>query len=141
MFLEINPASAVPIYAQILDQIKYAIAAGAVGEGEKLPTVRSLAVQLRINPNTVGKAYRELEREGIVNTRVGDGTFVAAGGTAITKRERVRIVGRLVDNALVQAFHLALHDADVRKVVEERLKNLKRRIDAEVGQKGKAGER
>lgn len=127
MFLEINPASAVPIYMQIIEQVKYAIAAGAVREGEKLPPVRHLAVQLRVNPNTVAKAYRELEHEGIVYTKTGDGTFVSAGGTAITKRERVKIVGRFVDSVLVQAFHLDLRDDEVRKIVEERMANLKRR--------------
>lgn len=73
----LNPKSGVPIYRQIQDQILYGIASGMLGPGEQLPTVRALAVELSVNPNTVIKAYTELERSGIVTTEQGSGTFVA----------------------------------------------------------------
>src|ERR1700737_2492134 len=75
---QLNPKSGVPIYRQIQDQIRYGIASGLLSPGEQLPTVRSLAVELAINPNTVIKAYTELEREGILTTEQGSGTFVAS---------------------------------------------------------------
>src|SRR2546421_928069 len=74
---QLNPKSGVPIYRQIQDQIRYGIASGLLGPGEQLPTVRALAVELSVNPNTVIKAYTELERRGIVTTEQGSGTFVA----------------------------------------------------------------
>ena len=76
--LRLSPNSGVPIYRQIQDQIRYGIASGLLRAGEQLPTVRALAVELAVNPNTVIKAYSELEREGVLTTEQGSGTFVAA---------------------------------------------------------------
>src|SRR5262249_36204508 len=73
----LNPNSGVPIYRQIQDQIRYGIASGRLQPGEQLPTVRALAVDLSVNPNTVIKAYTELERQGVLTTEQGSGTFVA----------------------------------------------------------------
>lgn len=75
--ISLNPKSGVPIYRQIQDQIRYGIASGRLRPGEQLPTVRALAVDLSVNPNTVIKAYTELERQGILTTEQGSGTFVA----------------------------------------------------------------
>jgi GntR family transcriptional regulator len=75
---QLNPKSGVPIYRQIQDLVRYGIASGLLTAGEQLPTVRSLAVELSVNPNTVIKAYSELEREGVLTTEQGSGTFVAA---------------------------------------------------------------
>src|SRR6516162_6496700 len=75
--LSLNPKSGVPIYRQIQDQIRYGIASGKLRPGEQLPTVRALAVDLKVNPNTVIKAYTELERQGVLTTEQGSGTFVA----------------------------------------------------------------
>ena len=74
---KLNPKSGVPVYRQIQDQIRYGIASGLLDPGEQLPTVRALAVELSVNPNTVIKAYSELEREGVLTTEQGSGTFVA----------------------------------------------------------------
>src|SRR5437762_12944983 len=75
---KLDPKSGVPVYRQIQDQIRYGIASGLLSPAEQLPTVRALAVELAVNPNTVIKAYSELEREGILTTEQGSGTFVAA---------------------------------------------------------------
>src|SRR5438105_13827487 len=74
----LDSKSGVPIYRQIQDQIRYGVASGLLALGEQLPTVRALAVELSVNPNTVIKAYSELEREGLLNTEQGSGTFVSA---------------------------------------------------------------
>ena len=78
MTFVLDPSSGVPIYRQIIDQVRYGIAAGRLRPGNQLPTVRALAVELSVNPNTVIKAYTELERDGVVTTEQGTGTFVAA---------------------------------------------------------------
>src|SRR5438309_455890 len=79
---KLDPKSGVPVYRQIQDQIRYGIASGLLGPGEQLPTVRALAVELSVNPATVGNAYRQLEREGFLTSEEGSGTFVAAGAAA-----------------------------------------------------------
>src|SRR5260370_30977351 len=74
---QLNPRSGVPIYRQLQDQTRYGVASGVLTAGEQLPTVRALAVELSVNPNTVIKAYSELEREGLLTTEQGSGTFIA----------------------------------------------------------------
>src|SRR5438034_11482307 len=87
---QLNPKSGVPIYRQIQDQIRYGIASGLLNPGEQLPTVRALAVELSVNPNTVIKAYSELEREGILTTEQGSGTFVAPQTPAVLSKSQRR---------------------------------------------------
>ena len=88
MILALNSHSGVPIYRQIQDQVRYGIASGQLKAGEQLPTVRALAVELSVNPNTVIKAYTELEREGVITSEQGTGTFVAPEKTPIPDPER-----------------------------------------------------
>jgi GntR family transcriptional regulator len=103
----LDPQSGVPIYRQIIDQVTGGIAAGALHEGVQLPTVRQLAVELSINPNTVIRAYSELEIRGVLNTEQGTGTFIASRhGAANTRRdetERVRLLERFVDEFVARA--------------------------------------
>ena len=131
MFIEINPSAGLPIYLQIMNQMKYAIAAGALRPGDQLPPVRELAAQLRINPNTVAKAYRELQHEKIVTAKWGGGCFVTDEGRDISKKEKLRIVADLLDNALVQAFHLNLSPGELRKLLDTRLQKLQQRAKSE----------
>src|SRR5437773_2149325 len=84
---KLDPRSGVPVYRQIQDQIRYGIGSGLLNPAEQLPTVRALAVELAVNPNTVIKAYSELEREGILTTEQGSGTFVAAEQPVILSKE------------------------------------------------------
>ena len=88
IFVRIEPSSAVPIYRQIIDQIKYAIARSDLKPGNQLPTVRQLAVDLAINPNTVGKAYSQLEILGILQTQQGSGTFISPQKVEVSELER-----------------------------------------------------
>src|SRR5687768_18608213 len=90
MIFRTNPASGVPIYLQLMEQVKHAIETGALRPGEQLPGIRPLAEELVINPNTVAKAYRELEHEGVIELRQDAGSFVSAGARARKSTDRLR---------------------------------------------------
>jgi GntR family transcriptional regulator len=108
MRIEIDPASPVPIYLQIVEQVRRLVALGALRNGDRLPTVRELAVQCRINRNTAGRAIQELEREGIVRTQVGQGTFVAEVISEIDPVERDSVLDSQIDRLLVEARSLGV---------------------------------
>ncbi|MBX3743949.1 MAG: GntR family transcriptional regulator [Verrucomicrobiae bacterium] len=110
-----------PVYAQIMDQIKAAAASGALHPGEPLPGIRPLSEQLRINRNTVAKAYLELEREGVIETRPGKGCFLRNGQTRYHKAARTEMLVPLVDACVVQAHHLRVSDDEVLRLVKGRL--------------------
>src|SRR3954451_3673881 len=92
MDIHISPHDGVPIYQQIVTQVKYLVAAGRLAAGEELPAIRVLAERLRVNPNTVARAYRELEVAGVVEKRRTAGTFVSAGGAPLARRGRLRVL-------------------------------------------------
>jgi GntR family transcriptional regulator len=117
----LDSKSGVPIYRQIQDQIRYGIAADLLMPGEQLPTVRALAVELAVNPNTVIKAYTELERQGIVTTEQGSGTFVAAPsspGPVVSEAERDAKLAALVAEFLGQAARYGFSSEDVLKAIQ-----------------------
>jgi GntR family transcriptional regulator len=95
--------SGVPVYRQIVDQVRGAIAAGSLGDGDQLPTVRQLAVDLAINPNTVVRAYRELEYGGLLETHQGTGTFISDQKIPRAGDERQRQLGQIVSDAIARA--------------------------------------
>ena len=101
--MALDPTSGVPFYRQIILQVEMAIADGRLKAGCKLPTVRGLAVDLEINPNTVARAYSELEIRGIVNTQQGTGTFISEQKVQLTKSEREQILNRLLQSFLGSA--------------------------------------
>src|SRR5437667_5677866 len=110
----LNPKSGVPIYRQIQDQILYGIASDLLGPGEQLPTVRQLAVDLSVNPNTVIKAYTELERDGVVTTEQGTGTFVSAEQPAtVPKAQRRAKLEAMVMEFLAHAASYGFTPTDV----------------------------
>ena len=121
MYLQINASSSVPIFIQITNQIKYSIAMGAYRPEDKLPSVRELALRLRVNPNTVVKAYRELERESVVYTQRGRGVFVSEGARGISKKERKRIIDQRLGAAINEALHSDLSPTEIRKIVDSKL--------------------
>ncbi|MBK8003432.1 MAG: GntR family transcriptional regulator [Gemmatimonadetes bacterium] len=122
MFEQINPRSAVPLYAQIAGRVKVAIAAGELRPGDPLPSVRLLAGQLRINPATVVQAYRELEGEGFVEMRQGAGTYVREVEPARRAAERLDEARRLVRAMLADAGRLGISAEDLRAALERELK-------------------
>jgi GntR family transcriptional regulator len=109
----LDPASGVPFYRQIIDQTMAGIATGALTPGEQLPTVRSLAVELQVNLNTVAKAYKELEIRGVLSTQQGSGTYVAPVQMERNEGERRRQVVQLVDEFLARAAGAGLPPAEV----------------------------
>jgi len=92
MLNHIDPKSALPIYRQIIEQIRRSVAAGQLAPGDQLPSVRDLAAHLLVNPNTVARVYRDLERDGLLETRRGQGTYIAAGATGLIESERRRLI-------------------------------------------------
>src|SRR5438094_4842848 len=120
MHLHISSSDGVPIYLQIVTQIKHLIACGRLGAGEEVPPIRALAEQLVVNPNTVARAYLELERAGVVTKRHGSGTYVSETRTSLPQREKMKILSRRADPLLTEARHLDVELPDVIKLLRER---------------------
>ncbi|MCL4855442.1 MAG: GntR family transcriptional regulator [Bryobacteraceae bacterium] len=124
MELRINFSSGVPIYLQLMEQIKHAVDTGAVREGEQLPTIRKIAEELAMNPNTVARAYRELEREGVIEVRHGSGAFVAAPAASRAKAAAIRKAGEVLRQAIEKSMVLGLSESELRRVFENELSRL-----------------
>jgi len=120
MQLRISVQDGAPIYQQIVEQVKYLVAAGRLKPGEDVPPIRVLAEQLRINPNTVARAYLELEREGVVHMRQGFGTTVAAGKPVLPRCEKLRLLAEPADVLLTHAHHLDVGLDEVVTLLRER---------------------
>ncbi len=125
MELRIDPSLAVPVYAQVVEQVRTLIALRALRPGDKLPSVRELARELLINPNTIVRAYQALEAEGVTVSRRGSGTFIAERKMIVRSAERRRRFREALDPVLAQAVHLGLSEADVRKAFTQTLKRFR----------------
>ena len=121
MNLKLDPASNVPIYSQVVDQIKALVASRALRPGDRLPSVRDLAVALRVNRNTAARAYQMLEIERVIETRRGDGSFIAATPPVWSLEERRRRLESVLDRAIVEAFHLGIPFEEAAKLLGERM--------------------
>lgn len=119
--LTVDPRSGVPIYLQIIEQIKRSIALGVLQSGEQLPTVKQLAIDLTVNPNTVARAYRELEREQVIETAPGRGSFVRSNGVTQSPKLAAEIAGDALDLALREAKSVGLERGEVRRLFEDAL--------------------
>ena len=124
MLFHVNPSSGVPIYVQVETQIKNAIAAGALKSSQPLPSVRKLAAELGINPNTAARAYQELEREGTITTVPGGGTFVAGGQPRFLKSEKIRRLHPYARQIAVEGTQLGLDETEILDLVQEELAKL-----------------
>ena len=120
MRFAIDSQSGVPFYRQIIDQIQFAIGNGRLGCGDRLPTVRQLAVDLKINPNTVARAYQELEIRGVVNTQMGTGTFVGDAKVSISQLERKRMLDQICTDLLSRASTYGFTLSEVVEALRER---------------------
>ena len=118
MYIRVDTRSSTPIYSQIKDQLHLAVATGVLQPGDQLPTVRDLATQLRVNPNTVARAYRELQAEGMLNSRQGSGTFVSEKATAVGEREQRRLLQEILMQAAATAANLGLSPQEFRDFAE-----------------------
>jgi GntR family transcriptional regulator len=124
MLFQINYKSGKPIYLQLVDQIKTAAASGALRNGEALPSIRPLAEDLRVNRNTIAKAYSELENLGVIETQPGRGSFLKENHASLKKEVRRKMLIEEIDQAIVQAIHLQVPRAEFLGLVEERIEAL-----------------
>jgi GntR family transcriptional regulator len=108
MQIRIDNASDRPVYQQIIDHVKRDIALGRIIKNEKLPTVRQLAGQIAINPNTIAKAYRQLEQQGIIVTKAGAGAFVANLDSNLSRSVRKKLISEELERIAVDAFHMQI---------------------------------
>ncbi len=124
MILHVNPSSGLPLYLQIEAQVKQAVAAAALKADDALPSVRKLAADLRINPNTVARAYQNLERDGVIRTVPGGGCYVADGMPGLLKTEKVRRLRPHAQQIAVEGMQLRLTPEEILKLVQEELQKL-----------------
>lgn len=120
MRIYISPNSGLPIYLQIINQIKYLVASGRLAPDEELPSIRALAEQLMVNPNTVARAYRELESVGIVRKQRTTGTYVSGVGSPLTGAEQRRILTERIDLLLAEARQMDFSLDDIIELLRER---------------------
>jgi GntR family transcriptional regulator len=123
MLFRPNPASGVPIYLQLMEQVKHGIETGALRPGEQLPAIRPLAEELVVNPNTVAKAYRELEHEGVIELRHGAGAFVATSTRAV-RADAMRAAQAIVAAAIEKLRQRGIGNDEIRRMVEAQLAGL-----------------
>jgi GntR family transcriptional regulator len=127
MLLRPNPSSGVPIYLQLMEQVKHGIETGALRPGEQLPAIRPLAEELIINPNTVAKAYRELEHEGVIELRHGAGAFVSRNAGAKKLTDKLRAAQSAVAAMIERLRARGITDEEIRRLVEAELAGLSRK--------------
>jgi GntR family transcriptional regulator len=118
--IHIAAGDGVPIYLQIVNQVKYLIASGRLAPGAELPSIRVLAEQLVVNPNTVARAYRELEQAGVVSTKRASGTYVSNAGSPLARAERMRIITERVDALMAEGRHLGLSTDEIVTLIRRR---------------------
>jgi GntR family transcriptional regulator len=118
--IHITSSDGIPIYLQIINQVKHLAAAGRLAPGEELPPIRVLAEQLVVNPNTVARAYLELERAGLVTKRHGAGTYMSQAPSPLSRREKIKLLTQRADALLVEADHLDVELPEVLDLVRER---------------------
>lgn len=120
MQIHINTRDGVPIYLQVVNQIKYLVAAGRLSAGEELPPIRVLAEKLVVNPNTIARAYRELELGGIVEKRRTAGTYVSDQGSPLARKERLKILTDRIDQLLAESEQMGVSLEEVTRLVNQR---------------------
>src|SRR3954471_21053500 len=120
MQFHLNFKSGKPVYLQMVDQVKAAAASGALRAGEPLPSIRPLDEALRVNRNTVAKAYAELESQHVIETIAGKGSFLRENGTPYRKTVRLELLTQAIDDAVVQAHHLQVNRAEFLRLTEHR---------------------
>ena len=118
--IHLSQSSGIPIYLQIVNQVKYLVASGRLEAGQELPPIRTLAEQLLVNPNTVARAYRELEIAGVVEKRRTAGTYVSAAPSPLARREKVRVLVERIDALLAEANQLNISTDDLIDLLHQR---------------------
>lgn len=131
MWYHIDPSSGTPIYRQLVDQVRQAVASGVLRAGDRLPSVRDLAVELAVNPNTVAKAYQELEREGVIETPRGKGSFIADRDHIASEAERLRQFAEAADKLVADAYRLRVGADRAAAIFRDRIAEAERRRSGE----------
>jgi GntR family transcriptional regulator len=126
MIFQIDFKAGKPVYLQLVDQVRYAAASGMLRPGEPLPGIRPLAEELRVNRNTIAKAYAELESQGVIETLPGKGCFLKANNSPFTKVVRDKLLEKEIDEAVVMAHHLQISRDAFMQMVNERLDHFER---------------
>jgi GntR family transcriptional regulator len=124
LHLQINPHSGVPVYRQVMDQVKYYVASGTLRPGDALPSIRELAQALSVNPTTIVKAYNELRHEDVVEMQHGKGVFVSESAGRMTEAEMRRALRRLARQLAVEAVQMGAQPELVRELIEEEMKGM-----------------
>src|SRR5512140_394103 len=124
MLIQVNFKSGMPVYLQVVDQVKAAAASGAMHPGEPLPSIRPLAEELRVNRNTIAKAYTELESQGVIETIPGKGCFIKENNSPLRKDVRRKLLTEEIDGVVVQAHHLQVPRGEFLELVRERVDSL-----------------
>jgi len=127
MVLQIDFKSGTPVYLQLVDQVRHAAASGGLRTGEPLPGIRPLAEELRVNRNTIAKAYAELESQGVIETLPGKGCFLKQVNSPLTKSARNDLLVQEIDRAVVAAHHLQIRDDELLALVQKRLDAFERK--------------
>jgi GntR family transcriptional regulator len=121
LHLQIDPLSGIPVYRQIMDQVRYYVGSGVLEPGDQLPSIRDLAQRLAVNPTTVVKAYGELQHGQVIEMRHGKGVFVAERAIRVSDREREKALRRMARQLAVEASQMKASAAQVLKIVQEEL--------------------
>lgn len=128
MFFSVDASNGVPIYSQVVRQVKFAIAERTLRSGQLLPSVRQISTQLAVNPNTVSRAINVLQEEGVLESLRGRGMIVTDAAPRICRRDRQALVSERLESALIEALQSGLDADDIRKLVEGQLKKLPKRV-------------
>src|SRR3954470_9647509 len=124
MEIQISSTDGVPIYLQIVNQIKHLVGSGRLSPGDEIPPIRVLAEKLIVNPNTVARAYLELERAGVVTKRQGAGTYISDAPSPLSRREKIKLLIQRIDSLLVEADHLDIDFQEVEALLRDRHENI-----------------
>lgn len=124
MFYTVDASNGVPIYSQIIRQTKFAIASRTLRSGQLLPSVRDLATQLAVNPNTVAKAFRDLQTEGVVEALRGRGMVVCGGALDLCRRQRQQLLAERIESVMTEALQSGLKPDEIRSIVDRQLRIL-----------------
>ena len=127
MVFELNFKSAKPVYLQVVDQVKAAVASGAARSGDALPSIRPLAEELRVNRNTIAKAYGELESQGVIQSLAGKGCFITDQASPLRKDARLRLLTEELDDAVIAAHHLQVDKVEFLRLATERFESVAKR--------------
>jgi len=119
LWFNIDQRSSTPIYQQLVEGVKEAVAKGVLSPGDRMPSVRELATRIAINPNTIAKAYQELEREAVIETLRGRGTFVSTCGNQMGIEEKKKKIAPMLNRILVEAYHMQMEEQEMLSLMEE----------------------